>query len=306
MLRFEGAGLTLRAAGDLTLEARRLTLHAEESLALSTGGDLDVTVTGDLRSTARTPTITADLGDVRVEANDNVKIDGERVLSTAEAAVKLENSSPFPAHLFRGGIDEHRLFGSVAVRVSHDVVGDRLRVAREQTWPISPGPWDSPYGPLPADDLFYRGGVDLLVFGAARSVRPVPRIDLHIRVGERFKARVVVFGDRTWKRDPRRGLVAGAPEPFRELPLTLAYSYGGKFQVGRPRRRPPRQPRRPRLLPRRARRRGQAARQHRRSEALAPAGTTAPNRSAPARPVRASARACAARSSSTRRAAASR
>ena len=68
------------------------------------------------------------------------------------------------------------------------------------------------------------------MFGAARSVRPVPRIDVDLRVGERFKARVVVFGDRTWKRDPRRGLIAGAPEPFRELPLTLAYSYGGSFK----------------------------------------------------------------------------
>lgn len=80
VLRFEGPGLTLRAAGDLTLEAARLTLHAEHSLALTTGGDLELAATGDLRSVARTQTITADLGDVRVEANDDVRIDGERVL----------------------------------------------------------------------------------------------------------------------------------------------------------------------------------------------------------------------------------
>lgn len=80
VLRFEGAGLTLRAAGELNLEARRLTLRAEESLALKTGGDLDLAAAGDLRSTAREQTITAELGDVRVEANDDVRIDGERVL----------------------------------------------------------------------------------------------------------------------------------------------------------------------------------------------------------------------------------
>lgn len=80
VLRFEGAGLTLRAAGDLALQARRLTLHADESLALSTGGDLELAAAGDLRSTARVQTITAELGDVRVEANDDVRIDGERVL----------------------------------------------------------------------------------------------------------------------------------------------------------------------------------------------------------------------------------
>lgn len=80
VLRFEGPGLTIRAAGDLSLEAPRLSLRAEESLALSTGGDLDISAAGDLRSTARTQQITADLGDVRVDANDDVRIDGERVL----------------------------------------------------------------------------------------------------------------------------------------------------------------------------------------------------------------------------------
>ncbi|HEY8377052.1 MAG TPA: DUF2169 domain-containing protein [Nannocystis sp.] len=143
--------------------------------------------------------------------------------------MKLANDTPFPARLFRGGIDERRLFGSVAVRVTYDIVGDRLRVAREQAWPISPGPWDSPYGPLPGDDLFYRGGVDLLVFGSARAARPVPRIDIDLRVGDRFRGRLVVFGDRVWRRERGR-LVPGPPEPFRELPLTLAYSFGGTFK----------------------------------------------------------------------------
>jgi hypothetical protein len=80
VLRFEGAGLTLRAAGELVLDAKKLTLRSEEALSLSTGGDLDLVAAGDLRSTARVQTITAELGDVRVEANDDVRIDGERVL----------------------------------------------------------------------------------------------------------------------------------------------------------------------------------------------------------------------------------
>lgn len=80
VLRFEGAGLAIKASGDLSLEAKRLSLHAEEALALSTGGDLQLTAAGDLHSVARVQTITAELGDVRVEANDDVRIDGERVL----------------------------------------------------------------------------------------------------------------------------------------------------------------------------------------------------------------------------------
>jgi hypothetical protein len=80
VLRFEGAGLAIKAAGELSLEAKRLTIRAEEALALSTGGDLHLVAAGDLHSTARVQTITAELGDVRVEANDDVRIDGERVL----------------------------------------------------------------------------------------------------------------------------------------------------------------------------------------------------------------------------------
>ncbi|HEY0137070.1 MAG TPA: hypothetical protein VGB85_23465 [Nannocystis sp.] len=80
VLRFEGPALTLRASGELALEARHLTLRADESLALVSGGDLHLVAAGDLHSTARIQTITAELGDVKIEANDDVRIDGERVL----------------------------------------------------------------------------------------------------------------------------------------------------------------------------------------------------------------------------------
>ena len=80
VLRFEGPSLTLKAAGELALSAKKLTLHAEEALALRTGGDLELCAAGEIRSTATAQTIVAELGDVRLDANDDVKIDGERVL----------------------------------------------------------------------------------------------------------------------------------------------------------------------------------------------------------------------------------
>ena len=83
----------------------------------------------------------------------------------------LDNTTRFPALLFRGCIDEHRLFGSVAARVTYDLLGQTLVPAATQSWPISPGPWDSPHGPMEGDELFYRGGVDLFVFGSAQSGR---------------------------------------------------------------------------------------------------------------------------------------
>lgn len=80
VLRFEGPGLTLRAAGDLALEAETLSLRADKALSLRSGGDLHIHADGDLHSSARVQHIQAELGDVSIDANDDVRIDGERVL----------------------------------------------------------------------------------------------------------------------------------------------------------------------------------------------------------------------------------
>ena len=65
-------GLSLRTDGDLAFSARRIDLNAAEGMSLTTAGDLT--------TTGRSQTIVADLGDVRLKANDDVKINGERVL----------------------------------------------------------------------------------------------------------------------------------------------------------------------------------------------------------------------------------
>lgn len=79
ILHLRGIGLALKADGDLDLEASRIRLHARDGIELATGGDLEVRADGDLRSLARTQEIEADLGDVRIKANDDVRICGERV-----------------------------------------------------------------------------------------------------------------------------------------------------------------------------------------------------------------------------------
>jgi len=80
VLRFEGPGLTLRAAGELAIEAQDISLRAEAGLSLAAGGDLRITAGGNLHSSAREQKIEAVLGDVAVDASDDVRIDGERVL----------------------------------------------------------------------------------------------------------------------------------------------------------------------------------------------------------------------------------
>lgn len=80
VLRFDGPSLTIRASGEVAVTADRLALRGESGLKLTSGGDLEIAAQGDLRTTARTQTILADLGDVRIDANDDVRLDGERVL----------------------------------------------------------------------------------------------------------------------------------------------------------------------------------------------------------------------------------
>ncbi len=142
--------------------------------------------------------------------------------------MQLVNSTPYPAMLYRGGIDEKRLFGAVIARVTYDLAGHELRVSADQAWKVSPPPWECEYGPMDSDEVFYRGGVDLFAFGSARPGRgEATTMDVTVELGETFRAAVRVFGPRIWRREAG-GLVPSPPYPFREIPLTLAYAYGGK------------------------------------------------------------------------------
>lgn len=80
ILHFGGTGLMIQADGDLAVKANRIALHGNEGVAITSGGDAFIDVAGDLHSKARIQNITADLGNVNVKANDDVKINGERVL----------------------------------------------------------------------------------------------------------------------------------------------------------------------------------------------------------------------------------
>lgn len=140
----------------------------------------------------------------------------------------LHNRTRFPAMLFRGIIRGDRMFGSLATRITYDLVGEELWPASEQPWPINPAPWDSPQGPLDGDNLFYRGGVDLFFFGSAVAPqgKPVSRMDVKFTVGKEFKQSLAIFGDRVWEKKGKE-YVASAPKPFTALPLTMAHAFGG-------------------------------------------------------------------------------
>jgi hypothetical protein len=142
--------------------------------------------------------------------------------------MELVNSTPFPAQIFRTVIDQERIAASVLARVTFDIVSGSLRLSREQIWPVSGPPWDSPYGPMDSDEVFWKGGVDVLLFGHARSpgLRPVSRMQVRLGVGT-WQYSLLVIGDRQWQ---RRGdaLMPSEPMPFTEMPLTLEHAFGGK------------------------------------------------------------------------------
>ena len=143
----------------------------------------------------------------------------------------LVNGSPYPAGLNRTVIDDTRFAASVLCRVAYDLEGETLAPSAVQPWLVSAAPWTCEYGAMDSDEVFYKGGVDLLVFGHARAPggRSTARLDVSIEVtgADPFERRITVFGDRVWERR-RRQLVPGPPLPFEAIALTLANAYGGK------------------------------------------------------------------------------
>jgi uncharacterized protein (DUF2345 family) len=79
VISIEGADLVVQAKGVLALGAEDISIRARRSLALSSEQDLVVSARQDLITTGAVQTIRATVGDVQVKANDDVRLDGERV-----------------------------------------------------------------------------------------------------------------------------------------------------------------------------------------------------------------------------------
>ena len=87
LLRFRAADLELAATGEVSVECDRFRVRAESGIVQETagnfglrvGGEAAVAVRGDLQTTARSTKIAAERGDVKIEANDDVRLLGERI-----------------------------------------------------------------------------------------------------------------------------------------------------------------------------------------------------------------------------------
>jgi len=145
-------------------------------------------------------------------------------------AIELVNPTGLPALLFRTAVDQTRMAAAVVARVTYDIAADgALTRAEEQAWLVSRREWDGPGGPMPSDEVFRRGGVDLFVFGEAWAPRgrPAAVTRVTVQLADRLQVTIAVFGDRVWT--GRAGsLKVSPPAPFTRVPLTLARAYGGR------------------------------------------------------------------------------
>lgn len=142
--------------------------------------------------------------------------------------MELDNHTRFPARLFRTAIDDDRIAASLVTKITYDLHGTELTPSEPQPWPITAEPWESEYGVIDTDQLFYRGGVDLFLFGHARpEERGAKSLTLSIFVGTTWKRDIAVFGVRVWRKGVS-GLSPTSPLPIEAIPLTMAYAYGGK------------------------------------------------------------------------------
>jgi hypothetical protein len=78
-VRVAGASVIIEAAEMLRLEAKQLVLSALRELVVESGGTAEVRIAGDLAVAAAAQSLIATEGHVSVRANDDVRLDGERI-----------------------------------------------------------------------------------------------------------------------------------------------------------------------------------------------------------------------------------
>ena len=73
------ASLAMKVTGELAVDAGRIALHGREGFSITTGGDLVIRSDATLLAQAVQQKFVATLGDISLYANDDVKVDGERI-----------------------------------------------------------------------------------------------------------------------------------------------------------------------------------------------------------------------------------
>lgn len=86
-VEIDAGSIALRSKGEISLSGSRVVLEGRDGIALRSGADLAIEAEGALRTTAFEQVIEATGGDIHVDANDDVRVDGERIrLNSPEPA----------------------------------------------------------------------------------------------------------------------------------------------------------------------------------------------------------------------------
>lgn len=78
-LELQGTDVRIRSTGDLSLDGETVAITGRERVSLRSEGDLDLEAAGLLRSEAHAQRLVARRGDTTIYANDDVRLDGERI-----------------------------------------------------------------------------------------------------------------------------------------------------------------------------------------------------------------------------------
>jgi hypothetical protein len=79
VLSFSGAAIDLVSPGAINLECGSLRVHSRDGIALEASGDIVQIAKGALRSEADDVSLRSRVGDLKLAANDDVIVEGERI-----------------------------------------------------------------------------------------------------------------------------------------------------------------------------------------------------------------------------------
>ncbi len=77
IVQVQAAALAVITEGDLRLDAGRLDVRTREGMSLHSDGDVVLSTSTKLTTTAFEQRILSTHGDIRMQANDDIRIDGE-------------------------------------------------------------------------------------------------------------------------------------------------------------------------------------------------------------------------------------
>lgn len=143
--------------------------------------------------------------------------------------MELINHTPYPSLLFRTNLDGDLFACSACAKVTYNITGEGVFLSDAQKWEVYKEITQTINGYLDSDNVFKRGGTDILLFGKAKSPDgiSVRQMDVVVSINGNLFHTVRVFGNRFWEKS-LLGLSISTPEFFTEMPLTLENAYGGK------------------------------------------------------------------------------